>query len=294
MASQPALLGLIGDPVGHSISPVFQQAALDALGIPARYERWQTPAAELPARIAALRHEPYLGANVTVPHKEAVLALLDEVEHLARRAGAVNTIRREGDRLFGANTDIAGFRRALSEAGGFEAGGKRAIVLGAGGAARAVILALEQEGAAAVAVANRHAERAERLVRELRTDAAPDLVTLSWQEATGAAALRGADLLVHCTTLGMAGSAGAGVSPVAADALHERLFVCDIVANPLQTPLLLAARAAGARGLGGLPMLVYQGAAAFTLWTGAGAPVDVMLAAAERAMGEPGEAPNLA
>jgi len=167
-------------------------------------------------------------------------------------------------------------------------------VLGAGGAARAVILALEQEGAAAVAVANRHAERAERLVRELRTDAAPDLVTLSWQEATGAAALRGADLLVHCTTLGMAGSAGAGVSPVAADALHERLFVCDIVANPLQTPLLLAARAAGARGLGGLPMLVYQGAAAFTLWTGAGAPVDVMLAAAERAMGEPGEAPNLA
>lgn len=288
MATQPALLGLIGDPVGHSISPVFQQAALDALGIAARYERWQTPAAELPARIATLRRDPYLGANVTVPHKEAALALLDEVDHLARRAGAVNTIRREGERLLGANTDVAGFRRALREAGGFAAGGKRAIVLGAGGAARAVILALEQEGAAAVAVANRHPERAERLVRELRTDAAPDLVTLPWQEATAAAALRGADLLVHCTTLGMAGSAGAGVSPVAEDALHARLFVCDIVANPLETPLLRAAGAVGARGLGGLPMLVYQGAAAFTLWTGAAAPIDVMLAAAERAMREPG------
>ncbi|HLZ71279.1 MAG TPA: shikimate dehydrogenase [Dehalococcoidia bacterium] len=284
---QPALIGLIGDPVGHSISPVFQQAALDALGIAARYERWQTPAADLPARIALLRHEPYLGANVTVPHKEAVLALLDEVDHLARRAGAVNTIRREGDRLLGFNTDVAGFRRALREAGGFDAGGKRVIVLGAGGAARALILALAQEGAATVAVANRHAERAERLVRELRSDAAPDLVTLPWAEATNAAALRGANLLLHCTTLGMAGSDGADVSPVAAEALHARLFVCDIVANPLETPLLAAARAKGARTLGGLPMLVYQGAAAFTLWTGTAAPADVMLAAAERAMAGP-------
>ena len=290
---QPALLGLIGDPVGHSISPVFQQAAFDALGIAARYERWQTSLEELPARIATLRREPYLGANVTVPHKEAVLALLDEVEHLARRAGAVNTIRRDGARLFGANTDVTGFRRALREAGGFAAGGKRAIVLGAGGAARAVILALEQEGTAAVAVANRHPERAERLVRELRTDASPDLVTLAWDEATSATALRGVDLLVHCTTLGMAGSPGDGVSPVSAAALHARLFVCDIVANPLETPLLRAARAAGARGLSGLAMLVYQGAAAFTLWTGAAAPVDAMLAAAERAMTEPGVAPDL-
>ncbi len=287
MASPPALLGLIGDPVGHSISPVFQQAALDALGIAARYDRWQTPAAELPARVELLRHAPYLGANVTVPHKEAVSALLDEVDHTARRAGAVNTIRRDGGRLLGSNTDVAGFRRALREAGGFEAGGKRVVILGAGGAARAVILALEQEGAAAVAVANRHAERAERLVRELRSDAAPDLVTIPWDDATSAACLRGADLLIHCTTLGMAGSTRAGVSAVDAEALHERLFVCDIVANPLQTPLLAAAKAAGARGLGGLPMLVYQGAAAFSLWTGATAPVDVMLAAAERAMAGP-------
>ncbi|HEY7296226.1 MAG TPA: shikimate dehydrogenase [Dehalococcoidia bacterium] len=283
----PALLGLIGDPVGHSISPSFQQAALDALGIEALYERWQTPPERLAERVAALRRAPYLGANVTVPHKEAVAALLDEVDHTARRVGAVNTIRRDGDRLLGANTDVAGFRRALREAGGFEACGRHVLVLGAGGAARAVILALEQEGAAAVTVANRHAARAERLVQELRSDAAPDLVTVPWTEAVSAAGLRGIDLLVHCTTLGMAGSAGADSSPVAAEALHERLFVCDIVANPLQTPLIAAAQAAGVRALGGLPMLVYQGAAAFTLWTGAAAPVDVMLAAAERAMAGP-------
>lgn len=286
----PGLLGLIGHPVGHSISPAFQQAALDALAIDARYARWDTPPEALAARVEALRRPPFLGANVTVPHKEAVIALLDDVDDLARRTGAVNTIVRDGERLSGSNTDIAGFRRALRAAGGFSVAGKRAVVLGAGGAARAVVLALELEDAASVAVANRHAERAVRLVRDLGAVGGHRLVALPWDAATSRDRLREADLLVNCTTLGLAGGAVTTASPVAAAALHSGLFVCDIVANPPVTPLLAAATAAGSACLGGLPMLVYQGAASFQRWTGREAPVAVMLSAAEAAMAKLAEA----
>jgi shikimate dehydrogenase len=277
-------IGLIGYPVRHSISPIFQQAALDALGIDARYEAWETPPTLLQERFTTLHAADILGANVTVPHKEAALAYVDRIDPLARRAGAINTIYRAGNVLAATNTDIAGFRRALREAGGFAAAGARALVLGAGGAARAVVLALEMEGAASIAVANRTEERARRLVADLRSDAGPDLFPLPWEEAVSREMLAGIDLLVHCTTLGLAGSPQAGASPVAAAALHAGLFVADVVANPRETPLLRAARAAGARTLDGLPMLVYQGAEAFALWTGQPAPVAVMLAAAEAAM----------
>ncbi|HZU76874.1 MAG TPA: shikimate dehydrogenase [Dehalococcoidia bacterium] len=278
------IAGLIGHPVGHSISPQFQQAAFDALGIDARYERWDTPPEGLAPRVAALRHEPYLGANVTVPHKEAVLPLLDAVEPLAHRAGAVNTIVREDGRLRGYNTDVAGFRRALAERGSFSAAAKRALVLGAGGAARAVVLALELEAARSVTVANRRHERALRLVEELRSRSGPPLTALPWEAAQQPEMLRSVELLVHCTTIGMAGSAAARELPVRPEALAPHVFVCDVVANPRRTPLLLAAEAAGCRTLGGLPMLVYQGAASFELWTGRAAPVAVMLAAADEAM----------
>src|SRR5690242_7189756 len=186
MSRELRLAGLIGQPVAHSISPHFQQAAFDALGIAARYERWETAASGLVARVEALREPRFLGANVTVPHKKAVPSLLDEVDETARRAGAVNTIANRNGRLAGSNTDISGFRRALREAGGFDVSGARAIVLGAGGAARAVVLALEQEGAATVGVANRHAGRAARVVEELRSDTGPRLIVLDWAAAVSA------------------------------------------------------------------------------------------------------------
>jgi len=277
-------VGVIGDPVAHSISPIFQQAAFDALGLDVSYQRWPTSPSELPERIAALRNDRVLGANVTVPHKETVIALLDEIDLLAQRVGAVNTITKRHERLIGTNTDVDGFRAALREAGGFDAKGKRALVLGAGGAARAVVLALSKEGAISIAVANRHRLRAVSLVVDLRSDAGPELVVVDWSDAVAAPALRKADLLVHCTTLGLAGSAGSEASPVGASALHNRLFVCDIVANPLITPLLRQAQNAGAGWLGGLPMLIHQGAASFQRWSGCAAPVDVMLQAAMRAM----------
>lgn len=278
-----ARAGLIGHPVGHSISPLFQQAGFDALGLDARYEAWDTPPEALPARVAMLREEGYLGANVTVPHKEAVLALIDEPDHIVRRVGALNTIFRRGAVLHASNTDVGGFRQALQSAG-FAVAGMRAVVLGAGGAARAIVLALELDGALSVTIANRSPERARRLGGELRSDAGPDLVALPWDEALSAQHLAAVDLLINCTTLGLAGSVGAARSPVAAAALHAGLFVADIVANPRQTPLLREAQRAGARTLGGLPMLVYGGAEAFSLWTGQPAPIEVMLRAAEAAM----------
>ncbi len=278
------IAGLIGDPVAHSVSPAFQQAAFDALGIAARYEAWQTPAAALPARVAALRAPGVLGANVTVPHKQAVMPLLDDLDPAARRAGAVNTIVSRDGRLIGFNTDIAGFITALREDGGLDPAGMTAAVLGAGGAGRAVVVALLDAGAARILVLNRTVDRAEALVRDL-TDGSGRLAAGALpSRADQAAPLRAAGLLVHCTSIGMRHSRDEGALPIPAEAIPPDAFVADIVANPLVTPLLRAARERGCRTLGGLPMLVRQGAASFELWTGQPAPVDVMAAAATRAM----------
>ncbi|MGD9890932.1 MAG: shikimate dehydrogenase [Dehalococcoidia bacterium] len=274
-------VGLIGHPVGHSVSPVFQQAGFDALGLPFRYEAWDTPEAALSARVASLRGEGHRGANVTVPHKQAVAPLLDEVSTEAATAGAVNTIVRDGGRLVGHNTDITGFLDALRHEGGFDVTGAGVCVLGAGGAARAVVYALLRGGARRIALHNRTPARSEALVAALDSDGA----RLSVSAGSAGDAVRQSDLIVNCTSLGMAGSAHAGDSPLAASEIPPAAFVYDIVANPDVTPLLAAARARGCRTLGGLPMLVRQGAASFTLWTGRDAPLDVMFQAARHAMG---------
>lgn len=274
-------VGLIGHPVRHSVSPVFQQAGFDALGLPFCYEAWDTPEADLRERIASLRDSGRIGANVTVPHKEAVVSLLDHVTDEATAIGAVNTIVRDGRRLVGHNTDIGGFLDALRIEGGFDVRGARVCIFGAGGAARAVIFALLHNGAASIALHNRTIARSEALAAELGgEDGRLAAVTGSPGEAA-----RGSDLIVNCTSLGMAGSPGADASPLAASDVPAGVFVCDIVANPETTPLLALARQNDCRTLGGLPMLVRQGAASFALWTGRDAPIDVMFQAARRAMG---------
>jgi shikimate dehydrogenase len=278
-------VGLIGDPVAHSVSPVFQQAAFDALAIAARYEAWHTPAAALAERVAGLRAPDVLGANVTVPHKQAVVPLLDRLHPGAARAGAVNTIVNEDGRLIGYNTDIAGFLDALRLEGGVDPGGAWAVVVGAGGAARAVVIALVDAGVARVRVLNRTLARARALAVEL-ADGRVEAAAL--EPGRAATLLAGADLVVNCTTVGMRHSAEEHALPVPVEALPARAMVVDLVANPLVTPFLAAAAARGCRTLGGLPMLVRQGAAAFTLWTGMPAPVSVMMAAAYRAMGAVG------
>ena len=160
-------LGIFGYPLAHALSPVIQQAALDHHGIPVRYHAWPVPPSELAGRIAGLRQAEYLGANVTIPHKEAVLPMLDELDPSAAEVGAVNTIVKHDGLLHGHNTDVTGFMTSLKETGGFDAVGKRVLVLGAGGAARAAVFGLANDDVGMLAIANRTVERAQALAGEV-------------------------------------------------------------------------------------------------------------------------------
>ena len=278
-------LGIIGYPIGHSISPIFQQAALEHCFIEARYQAWEVEPRNLSGFIATLRSPETLGINVTVPHKEAVMAYLDHVDPWALSAGAVNTIVNEDGRLDGHNTDGAGFLRALVETAGFQPQGCKVLILGAGGSAKAVALALAREGVASITIANRTLGRAEDLARlvekhNLRADAIP----LNQQDMVLARAAAASDLLVNCTTLGMKHGPDEAGSPLSSGMIPTGVLAYDLVYNPPETPFLREATVAGARTLGGLPMLVYQGAESFQLWTGKEAPVEVMLKAAEAAL----------
>ena len=284
------LAGLIGHPVAHSRSPALQQAAFDALGIAARYELWDTPAEALAARIAALRQPAYLGANVTIPHKAAVIPLLDTLDPLAARLAAVNTIVREATpmsgsaRLVGHNTDVTGLRRALAEQRAWMAG-RRMLVLGAGGAAQAALGVAALEGAA-VWVAARRVEVARAALDTFqqrasepgptdKDDGQEQAIALD-DTARLSAVLAACAVLINATPVGMRDP---DASPIPAELLRRlpaSAFVFDIVYNPPETALVRAARALGLRASGGLPMLLYQGADAFRLWTGHEPPLDVM------------------
>ena len=266
-------LGVIGDPVEHSISPAMQQPALDAMGIPATYERWLTPLDQLPNRIESLRAADVIGANVTVPHKQHVLPLVDEISDLARRVGAVNTISNRDGRLLGDNTDVYGLERSL-KLHNASLTGCHAVVLGAGGAARAVVLSLEGVGAHRIFVLNRSLDRAEHLRDNL--DPAP---VLAIETDTSAArdALATADMVINATSLGWK----RGELPLTRDqiaTIPADALVVDITYR--DTDLLEAARARGLRTLDGLEMLVFQGARSLEIWTGQPPPVEIMMAAA--------------
>ena len=276
-------LGILGYPLAHTISPALHQAALDHCRLQAKYQSWPTPPDRLSAAVELLRGPEYLGANVTVPYKEAVRPLLDALDPWAKEVGAVNTIVRDGDRLVGHNTDAYGFLAGLKRDADFDPRGKRVLIIGAGGAARAAVFGLAGEGVASIAIANRTLERAKSLVAELGGRVKGALALPLDVSALGEAA-GSADLVVNCTSMGMRHGGAEGLSPLSAESIPEAALVCDMVYTPRETPLIKAATAAGARSLGGLAMLVYQGAAAFELWTGKKGPVEVMRAAAQRAM----------
>jgi shikimate dehydrogenase len=277
------LVGLIGYRLKHSISPIFQQAAFDYLGLDIRYEVWETAKDDLPRVVEGIRDASKLGANVTIPYKEAMLPLLDDVDSDARRIGAVNTIVNRGDKLIGYNTDSSGFLRALREDGGFSPRNKRAVLLGAGGAARAVGFALVGAGVKSLVILNRTQARGEALAWDLKVSDT-EVVALSWKDGKTLTALTECGLLVNCTSVGMKDSVSEGKSPLGIGLIPKRALVYDVVYNPIETPLISAAKKAGARTLGGLPMLVYQGAASFELWTGKSAPIDIMMRVAKRAL----------
>jgi shikimate dehydrogenase len=284
-------IGLIGYPLKHSVSPYFQQAALDHYGLEIRYEAWETTPAQLPDVVKSLRRPQNLGANVTVPHKEAVLPLLDEIDDLAGSIGAVNTIVKTGNKLVGSNTDAYGFIEALNKERHFDPKGKKVIMLGAGGVARAVSFVLVQRKVASLAITDGILERASGLVQNLAGHidkilpgserSKPSVSAFQWQSLHSGGSLVGCDLIVHCTTIGMKDGPQEGQSPLSLEVIPRNVLVYDVVYNPRLTPLLKLAQEAGANILGGLPMLVYQGAASFRLWTGKKAPVDIMLKRAE-------------
>ena len=273
-------LGVIGYPLSHSISPPVHQAALDHLGIDARFEVWETLPSDLPAHIDRMRGPEIMGASVTIPHKETVAALMDELSPGAAAIGAVNCIVNDSGRMVGHNTDCDGFITALGRCSGFSAKGRSILLIGAGGAAKAIGHALLGEGAVSLTIANRTRARAEALAADLAGSAVA--VSLDPSDLAGPAA--GADLIVNSTSVGMSSGERAGDCPIEPDLITAGSLVNDIVYNPPETPLMRAAHERGARVLGGLPMLIFQGAAAFELWTGQDAPVEVMLKAGEHAL----------
>ena len=273
--------GIIGYPLGHSVSPAFQQAAFDHQDLDVRFEVWETPPDSLREVVTGLRAPDALGASVTVPHKAAVIHFLDRLSEPARQVGAVNLIVSRDGVLEGHNTDITGFLRALREDGAFDPAGKRVLLLGSGGAARAVAHVLLDQGVAMLTIANRTPEQARQLVADLGDGAALSVASL---EPSELAVDGGWHLIVNCTTLGMRHSDGEKRSPIPSASIPSGALVCDLVYNPPETPLLREAKRAGARTLGGLSMLIYQGAEAFQLWTGNEAPLTVMFQAARRAL----------
>lgn len=275
-------VGLIGWPVEHSVSPAMHNAAFGALGLGWHYSLLPAPPGEVGAVLSGLKSRGFKGANVTVPHKQAVMPYLDEISDTAQATGAVNTIAVRGGRLVGYNTDSGGFLAALREAR-FEPPGRRALVMGAGGGARAVVYALAGAGCT-VAICNRTAQRAVQLAHDMQELGFPSPVTpVPGTTSLEDLDLASYDLLVNATSVGMWPHEGASPWPEALP-LPSHWTVFDLVYNPRETRLLAQAREGGAKLVGGLGMLFHQGALAFELWTGQSPPLDVMRAAAEAAL----------
>lgn len=266
---------LIGHPVAHSLSAAMQQAAFDAVGIDARYEPWDRTPLQLADAIGEIRaDDDVLGANLTIPHKERVVPLIDRATEEATATGAVNTLTREGRRLVGHNTDVAGFAAALDRLVGRQKMPRQAVLLGAGGGGRAVVFGLIREGFQRVVVFNRHLHRAESLVKHFSRSAAHmELRAMPWHDSIIESELAKTKVLINATSIGLDGEE----TPIPGAIIPGGLLVLDLIYR--RTRFLRDAEAAGSVALDGETMLLHQGAAAFSLWTGRPAPIDVMSAA---------------
>ena len=274
--------GLIGYPVAHSLSPRMQQAAFDQYGIEARYVLWETPPDTLPARVASLRAPEMMGANVTIPYKAKALALVDECDTLAARVGALNTIVNHDGRLTGYNTDVQGFIRALAESAGHLLSGeknRRAVIAGTGGAARAAAVGLLEKGFEELVLLGRTEAHLVQLQHDLQriaslSGSAARIRARRFGSSDLATLFARTDLLVNATPVGL--HEIDAPLPVDVTLLPTTAVVIDMIFNPPETPLLRAAAAHGCQTINGLPMLLYQGAQAFELWTGRDAPIASM------------------
>ncbi|MDO8715705.1 MAG: shikimate dehydrogenase [Dehalococcoidales bacterium] len=285
ISGKTKVCGLIGDPVEHSMSPVMHNAAFRELGLDYVYLPFRVKKEEVGKAIDGIRVLNFRGLNVTIPHKVAVMPLLDVIDPLAEKIGAVNTIVNNEGKLTGYNTDAGGFLRALL-AKGIEPDGKSVAVIGAGGAARAITFILADKKARLV-IFNRteELEWAKDLAGRITQTFGQKVEALELNRENLVKVLNKADILVNATSVGM--SPNTGVSPVEADLLRPGLAVYDIVYNPTKTRLLREAEAVDAKTIGGLDMLVGQGALAFEMWTGQKAPVELMKREAAKLLEKP-------
>lgn len=277
LRNRPAsnFVGILGWPLAHTLSPAIHAAAFRQTGLDWVYLTWPVEPEVLGDAVAGLRALGALGANVTMPHKEKVLEHLDELSGDARTVGAVNTIQRIGDRLVGHNTDVDGFRFFLERDAGIDASGMKVLVLGAGGAARAIVRALDSLGVREIDIAARDMDRGARLV-ELADGS--KVTAVSWAVAGSTASDH--DMVVNATPVGT----GSG-NPLPAIEWRAGQVVIDLVYDPPSTSLVESARAGGAHAWGGIGMLVHQAAASFGIWTGQDPPLETMSAAALHAIG---------
>ncbi len=283
ISGKTRVCGVIGDPVEHTMSPVMHNAAFRELGLDYVYLPFRVRKEELDKAVEGMKALNMRGLNVTIPHKVAVMPLLDELDPLAKKIGAVNTIVNDGGRLRGYNTDADGFLQALLERE-IEPKGKSVVILGAGGAARAISFILAERGAR-LAILNRKQELdwAVELAQRISAEFKEGVDALELNEENMAGVLGEADILVNATSVGM--SPDSDRTPVPAKLLRPGLVVFDIVYNSVRTRLLQEAGQVGARTIGGLEMLVWQGALAFRKWTGREAPREMMQQKAIEALG---------
>jgi shikimate dehydrogenase len=275
------LVGVLGQPVAENPTGVMQEAGFRATGLNWRYLTIEVPPARLADAVMGIRAMSFRGFNLTIPHKVAVMALLDDIAPEARMIGAVNTVRREGDRLIGENTDGKGFLRGLRQDAGTDPAGKRVVLLGAGGAARAIGTELGLAGASEIVVVNRGARRGREMTADLQGNVKSRVTLQPW---TGTFVVPpGVDILVNATSIGLYPDVDA-MPDVDLSGASGGMLVCDAVFNPPETRLLRAARLRGLPALDGLSMLVYQGVIGFELWTGKQAPEAVIKRALSEAL----------
>jgi shikimate dehydrogenase len=282
ISGKTRICGVIGDPVEHTMSPVMQNAAFGKLGLDYLYVPFRVRKEDLAQAVDGVRALNIVGLNVTIPHKVSIIPMLDGLDPLAEKIGAVNTIVNDNGNLRGYNTDADGFLRALLEHE-VEPMGKNVVVLGAGGASRAISYTLAERNAH-LTILNRQLELdwAEALAQRIYHDFGkePRVLELSFEGL--ASALVRADMLINATAVGM--SPNSGETPVPAQLLRPDLVVFDAVYTPIKTRLLKEAEAAGARTIRGIDMFVWQGALAFEKWTGQPAPLDLMRKEAIKAL----------
>ncbi|PYL08635.1 MAG: shikimate dehydrogenase [Verrucomicrobia bacterium] len=280
----PIRLGVFGDPVAHSLSPQMQNAALKHHKIDMQYAAFQISPNELDDALKLVRELDFAGLNLTVPHKIAALAHVHDVDSAARKTGAVNVVANRSGKLLGFNTDGLGFSRALREEFAVDLRDLRVLLLGAGGAARAIAMQCALENCERLVIANRTGDKAKQLADRLSEffsgpkvlGPVPRLQAIPWEEAAFRFQIANIDLIVNATPLGLNRT---DPPPLAAHLLAPHLFVYDTVYARSQRPFVAAALAAGARAANGLSMLLHQGVLAFQLWCEREAPVAAMRAA---------------